>query len=271
MHLMTFIEVAKPTLFERFVVARRAVGLLSRSSSCSTWSAPKTAHRVVGYFEEEAVISYTHYLAEIDEGRSANVPAPQIAKRLLEAARRRDAARRGDGGARRRGPPPRCQPWLRKRQGPARGGVRIALTTACSRVSSWPRRLRSVWGRTRPAQVLRSKPQLIIEDSMDTVSPELLRRFDIPGPRYTSYPTADRFVEAFAARTTRRPWRSGAPRPRRSRCRSTCTSRSASRCATTAPATRSSPGTTSGRRAYLRYLEREIGAARGAARRAASA
>ncbi|MCS6809737.1 MAG: oxygen-independent coproporphyrinogen III oxidase [Tepidimonas sp.] len=25
----------------------------------------------------------------------------------------------------------------------------------------------------------------------------LLRRFDIPGPRYTSYPTADRFVEAF--------------------------------------------------------------------------
>ena len=41
----------------------------------------KTAHRVVGYFEEEAVISYTHYLAEIDEGRSANVPAPAIARR----------------------------------------------------------------------------------------------------------------------------------------------------------------------------------------------
>ncbi len=29
--------------------------------------------------------------------------------------------------------------------------------------------------------------------------PALLRRFDIPGPRYTSYPTADRFVEAFDA------------------------------------------------------------------------
>ena len=40
----------------------------------------KTAHRVVGYFEEEAVISYTHYLAEIDEGRSPNVPAPEIAR-----------------------------------------------------------------------------------------------------------------------------------------------------------------------------------------------
>ena len=26
---------------------------------------------------------------------------------------------------------------------------------------------------------------------------DLLRRFDVPGPRYTSYPTADRFVEAF--------------------------------------------------------------------------
>lgn len=29
------------------------------------------------------------------------------------------------------------------------------------------------------------------------VDPELIRRFDISGPRYTSYPTADRFVEAF--------------------------------------------------------------------------
>jgi oxygen-independent coproporphyrinogen-3 oxidase len=29
--------------------------------------------------------------------------------------------------------------------------------------------------------------------------PELVRRFDSPGPRYTSYPTADRFVEAFGA------------------------------------------------------------------------
>ncbi|MFO1340342.1 MAG: oxygen-independent coproporphyrinogen III oxidase [Burkholderiaceae bacterium] len=28
---------------------------------------------------------------------------------------------------------------------------------------------------------------------------DLLRRFDVPGPRYTSYPTADRFVEAFTA------------------------------------------------------------------------
>ena len=34
---------------------------------------------------------------------------------------------------------------------------------------------------------------------MTVVTPELLRRYDVPGPRYTSYPTADRFVEAFGA------------------------------------------------------------------------
>ncbi|HEU4876511.1 MAG TPA: alternative oxidase, partial [Sphingomicrobium sp.] len=79
MHLMTFIEVSKPTWFERAVIIGVQwvfylffFGLYLVSS--------KTAHRVVGYFEEEAVISYTHYLAEIDEGRSANVPAPEIAK-----------------------------------------------------------------------------------------------------------------------------------------------------------------------------------------------
>lgn len=33
----------------------------------------------------------------------------------------------------------------------------------------------------------------------EPVSAELLRRFDVSGPRYTSYPTADRFVEAFTA------------------------------------------------------------------------
>jgi oxygen-independent coproporphyrinogen III oxidase len=29
------------------------------------------------------------------------------------------------------------------------------------------------------------------------INPELLQRYDVAGPRYTSYPTADRFVEAF--------------------------------------------------------------------------
>ena len=79
MHLMTFIEIAKPTFFERLVVMLAQwifyVGffLLYLISS-------RTAHRVVGYFEEEAVVSYALYLQEIDEGRSPNVPAPAIAK-----------------------------------------------------------------------------------------------------------------------------------------------------------------------------------------------
>lgn len=41
--------------------------------------APRTAHRVVGYFEEEAVISYTQYLDEIENGTHENVAAPKIA------------------------------------------------------------------------------------------------------------------------------------------------------------------------------------------------
>jgi ubiquinol oxidase len=80
MHLMTFIEVARPSLFERFVVV--AVQWVFYLFFFALYLvSPRTAHRVVGYFEEEAVISYTNYLAEIDEGRSRNVPAPAIAIR----------------------------------------------------------------------------------------------------------------------------------------------------------------------------------------------
>ena len=42
---------------------------------------PRTAHRVVGYFEEEAVFSYTEYLAGVDAGVHENVPAPEVAIR----------------------------------------------------------------------------------------------------------------------------------------------------------------------------------------------
>ena len=80
MHLMTFIEVAKPSLFERFVILAVQWVFYVAFFALYLISA-KTAHRVVGYFEEEAVYSYTLYHKEIDEGRSANVPAPAIAKR----------------------------------------------------------------------------------------------------------------------------------------------------------------------------------------------
>ena len=78
MHLMTFIEIAKPTLFERLVILMAQWIFLALFSLLYLISS-KTAHRVVGYFEEEAVISYTLYLKEIDEGRSPNVASPQIA------------------------------------------------------------------------------------------------------------------------------------------------------------------------------------------------
>jgi ubiquinol oxidase len=92
MHLMTFIEVARPTWFERFVIIAVQWVFYLAFFALYLISA-KTAHRVVGYFEEEAVISYTHYLNEIDEGRSPNVPAPAIARRywkLPETATLRD-------------------------------------------------------------------------------------------------------------------------------------------------------------------------------------
>ena len=79
MHLMTFIEVCKPTRFERFMVIA-AQWLFYMFFFGLYLLAPKTAHRLVGYFEEEAVISYTHFLAELDAGRSPNVPAPAIAR-----------------------------------------------------------------------------------------------------------------------------------------------------------------------------------------------
>ena len=92
MHLMTFIEVAKPTWFDRAVIIGVQWVFYLFFFALYLVSS-KTAHRVVGYFEEEAVISYTHYLAEIDEGRSPNVAAPDLAKRywnLPDSATLRD-------------------------------------------------------------------------------------------------------------------------------------------------------------------------------------
>jgi len=80
MHLMTFVEIARPTMFERLVILGVQWIFYLAFFGLYLVSA-RTAHRVVGYFEEEAVLSYTLYLKEIDEGRSANVAAPEIAKR----------------------------------------------------------------------------------------------------------------------------------------------------------------------------------------------
>jgi len=92
MHLMTFVAIAKPNWFERLVI------LTVQAAFFVTFfllylTSPRTAHRLVGYFEEQAVISYTLYLAEIDAGRVENVLAPEIAItywKLAPNARLRD-------------------------------------------------------------------------------------------------------------------------------------------------------------------------------------
>ncbi|AJR07472.1 oxidase [Photobacterium gaetbulicola] len=78
MHLMTFIEVAKPSLFERFLIRVTQIVFLIVYTLIYLLSA-KTAHRIVGYFEEEAVRSYDNFLNYIDNGTIENTPAPKIA------------------------------------------------------------------------------------------------------------------------------------------------------------------------------------------------
>jgi ubiquinol oxidase len=78
MHLMTFIEIAKPTKLERWLILI-AQGAFYNGFFLLYLVSSRTAHRVVGYFEEEAIISYTEYLAEIESGRIENIAAPQIA------------------------------------------------------------------------------------------------------------------------------------------------------------------------------------------------
>ena len=78
MHLMIFIRIAKPNWLERWAII---------TSQFIFWHFymflyiffQQCAHRMVGYFEEQACISYTEYLKEIDEGRTENIKAPKIA------------------------------------------------------------------------------------------------------------------------------------------------------------------------------------------------
>jgi len=78
MHLMTFIKIAQPSRLERLLILV-AQGVFYNLFFLFYVISPKTAHRVVGYLEEEAVFSYTEYLAGVDDGHYVNVPAPAIA------------------------------------------------------------------------------------------------------------------------------------------------------------------------------------------------
>ena len=79
MHLLVYIQIGKPNYFERFAIYLIQICFTPFYFLMYVCSA-KTAHRFVGYLEEEAVVSYIHYLAEIDSGNIKNTPAPEIAK-----------------------------------------------------------------------------------------------------------------------------------------------------------------------------------------------
>lgn len=78
MHLMFFIEIAQPNWFER---------LLILIAQCIFWTFyslmfvcfPRTAHKMIAYFEEEAVRSYTMYITMIQNKQIKNIPAPNLA------------------------------------------------------------------------------------------------------------------------------------------------------------------------------------------------
>ncbi|GLT91330.1 hypothetical protein SLE2022_092220 [Rubroshorea leprosula] len=78
MHLMTFMEVAKPRWYERALVFA-VQGVFLNAYFLGYIISPKFAHRMVGYLEEEAIHSYTEFLKELDKGNIENVPAPAIA------------------------------------------------------------------------------------------------------------------------------------------------------------------------------------------------
>ena len=78
MHLMFFIEIANPNWFERYLVLF-AQALFFIFYMFLYMIDYKTAHRMIGYFEEEAVRSYTDYLAMVENEEVENVPAPELA------------------------------------------------------------------------------------------------------------------------------------------------------------------------------------------------
>ncbi len=78
MHLMFFVEIAKPNTFERLLVLS-AQGFFMTFYIFMYIFFPKTSHRMIGYFEDEAVKSYTEYLEQVKNGKTLNINAPRLA------------------------------------------------------------------------------------------------------------------------------------------------------------------------------------------------
>lgn len=67
-HLLTFLKIRQPSLLVRFTILYAQFFFICYYGLLYLIS-PKTAHRFVGYLEEEAVKTYTNLLKEIDEGK----------------------------------------------------------------------------------------------------------------------------------------------------------------------------------------------------------
>ncbi|MDQ5962576.1 MAG: ubiquinol oxidase [Patescibacteria group bacterium] len=78
-HLLVYSQITKPNLFERGLIMIVQV-LFFIVYFLLYFISPWTAHRVVGYFEEEAVHSYETYLRLIHEGVHENISATELAK-----------------------------------------------------------------------------------------------------------------------------------------------------------------------------------------------
>lgn len=78
MHLMFFIAIAKPNFFERLLVLVAQIIFMVFYFIIYVLSY-RLAHKMIAYFEEEAVRSYTDYLFLVESGQVDNVPAPQLA------------------------------------------------------------------------------------------------------------------------------------------------------------------------------------------------
>ncbi|MFC5386209.1 alternative oxidase [Aquamicrobium segne] len=77
-HLMVFVAVDRPSLFERLIVLL-AQGFFYNAYFLIYLISPRTGHRISGYFAENAVRGYGHYLDSIGEGQQENPPAPELA------------------------------------------------------------------------------------------------------------------------------------------------------------------------------------------------
>jgi hypothetical protein len=81
MHLLTFMKIAEPGLFMRMMVLG-AQGVYFNGLFFAYLISPRTCHRFVGYLEEEAVLTYTRIIQEIEAGnlpKWEKMEAPEIA------------------------------------------------------------------------------------------------------------------------------------------------------------------------------------------------